>query len=142
MINDYLQCLCRVLQVDLPTLKTDDVLLTPTMIAYLDPGTNVLHVKRNVSDQRDTFFAVAHELRHAWQAKYAPDLYLTDYHPVTSSGDRVAYNLQPAEIDANAFASVIMTKLFRARPLFDGMPDEVITAIEKRSATLLDEIRL
>lgn len=50
--------------------------------------------------------------------------------------DVESYNMQLAEIDANAFATIVMADCFGIRPLYQGMSDKVIQAIGKR----VDEI--
>ena len=42
------------------------------------------------------------------------------------------YNLQPAEIDANAFAASIMINWFGLRPQWDNVPQNVVNEINKR----------
>lgn len=42
------------------------------------------------------------------------------------------YNLQTAEVDANAFGSIIMTEFFGMKPLFQGLSDKVKDEIAKQ----------
>ena len=43
--------------------------------------------------------------------------------------DIESYNLQIAEIDANAFAYIVMVDLFGVKPLFSGMSPKIISEI-------------
>lgn len=42
------------------------------------------------------------------------------------------YNLQIAELDANAFAGLIMINFFNLKPLFEGVPKSVKVKIYER----------
>ena len=42
------------------------------------------------------------------------------------------YNLQIAELDANAFGGLVMIKFFHIKPLFEGVPISVKSKIFER----------
>ena len=49
------------------------------------------------------------------------------------------YNLQKEEIDANAYACVVMMDMFGIKPLFNGLDDEVINKIWERAEEIVKE---
>lgn len=118
------------LRIDRPVIELADELHTTTQIAELLPDLDRLRVRRSASDA-DRAFAIAHEMRHAWQQARAPQL-LAGYRQAADLTPE-AYNRQPAEIDANAFALIVLTDLFHIRPLFRGLDAQTRQMIEARA---------
>ena len=58
--------------------------------------------------------------------------YLSTYKPIDLCPSIEEYNLQIAELDANAFAGLIMIEFFHIKPLFEGVSDSVKSKIYKR----------
>ena len=58
--------------------------------------------------------------------------YLSTYKPVNLMSSIEEYNLQIAEIDANAFAYIVMVDFFGMKPLFYGLSDNVKSRILDR----------
>lgn len=85
-----------------------------------------------------TSFSIAHELRHIWQIKYNEKFYLETYKTIDLCYSVEEYNLQPAEIDANAFAYIVMVDFFGIKPLFNGLSDTVKSKIMERVEYLKD----
>ena len=83
----------------------------------------------------DALFAVCHELRHVYQAANMPDIF--QHYQEMGTLDNESYNLQVAEIDANAYASIFIERHFGVSPLFNGYSERVKAAIEKRKSALL-----
>lgn len=85
---------------------------------------------------QEAWFAMSHECRHLWQQKNAPDL-LTGYTP--SAGTALdAYNAQPAEIDANAWAVLACSDALGIRPTFDSVyPPDICRLIDDRADQIL-----
>nr|DAO66579.1 MAG TPA: IrrE N-terminal-like domain [Caudoviricetes sp.] len=71
----------------------------------------------------DVLFDVCHELRHVWQTYNQPEMF--NSYVEIGNIDLEEYNLQPAEIDANAFAAVCMEEWFGVKPMFEGYSDVV-----------------
>lgn len=92
----------------------------------LDENKQVKSIK--VSDEcediLDIYFAICHELRHVYQMEYAPSIF-KQYTAIDKGLSTEEYNLQPAEIDANAFAAVYMHKKFGVSPLFRGYSEKL-----------------
>lgn len=130
MINQYIKDICKELNISVPEISFDTSLfVTPTMMALYDG--NTIYIKHFDKPNPDQLFSIAHELRHVWQIQTDEDYYFNNYKSVKDI-DVENYNLQIAEIDANAFASVIMIDWFGLQPLYHGMSNKVIDAIKNR----------
>lgn len=122
--------MCGELELEKPQIVyRSDSFSTKTMCAMYSTSENILYLK-NKEVSLDTFFFIAHELRHAWQWKVKKEMYFKDYDSVDNLGIE-KYNLQIAEIDANAYAAVLIEDLFGYRPLWEGMPRSVVEEIKK-----------
>ena len=99
----------------------------PKYIAISDEYSNIF----------DALFATCHELRHVYQAIHYPDMFKS--YQELGTLDSEIYNLQEAEIDANAYASLFIELHFGMSPLFNGYPAKVKAAIEKRKSKLIKE---
>jgi hypothetical protein len=93
-------------------------------------------IRNDIEISEELFFALAHELRHAYQIASCESL--EEYR----TSDRISieqYNLQPLEVDANAFGALIMSDFFGIVPQFRNMPDTVRKAIKDRMKQLQKE---
>ena len=77
------------------------------------------------------YFAISHELRHVYQLKYNYQIF-EKYVEKDTGISTEDYNLQEAEIDANAFGSLYMQVNFGVKPLFLGYSDKVKGKIDKQ----------
>lgn len=128
MINKFVEDICKELNISIPAISFDTSnFATSTMMAYCDGKT--IYIKSFDKPNPDQFFSIAHELRHLWQLQTNEDLYFNNYKTI-SEVDNETYNLQLAEIDANAFASVVMIDWFGLQPLYKNMSDKVVKAIK------------
>ena len=82
----------------------------------------------------DALFAVCHELRHVYQAANMPDIF--QHYQEMGTFDTESYNLQVAEIDANAYASIFIERHFGVSPLFNGYSAKIKAAIKKRKSEI------
>ena len=106
--------ICDILEISVPDIKfvSADRMHTGTQIAALTP--NAVLIRDDIAVSPELFFALAHELRHAHQIAHGKSL--EEYR----TSDRISieqYNLQPLEVDANAFGALIMSDflaLFRS----------------------------
>ena len=120
--------ICTILQIEMPAilfvsidrLRTDSVL-----------------IRNDIGVTPELFFAIAHELRHAYQLEN--DRSLHDYH-TSDQLDIDEYNAQPLEVDANAFAAVIMAEFFGISPQFLNMPESVRQLVGKRKRQIQNEL--
>lgn len=139
MFEEYMNMICNILQIEKPIVKVDkSVFANSTAMAYFDYKNNTLFVPKPIVPSFDTFFAIAHELRHSWQVKTNFNYYFSDYKTRNEVSNK-EYNLQPAEIDANAFAKLVVFATFEAEPLFKGLDDDVKNKIQKRYEELISE---
>lgn len=139
--RDVLAWVCRDLGVDPPSvvLRSRRQMPTETTLAMLSEDGSSLLLRRDKQTGFDAAFSVAHELRHKWQQQTDPERWFTGYRPSADCADADEYNLQPAELDAQAYAMLVMITLFNVRPLFHGLSDRVIAAIRRRAEEIIEE---
>lgn len=137
-IKEYIRKVSKILKIDPPKIKMVDKLDTETMMAAVNPETNKILVKNNLLNY-DLLFSIAHELRHIWQ--YHNERSMFDDYKSSKALSKEEYNLQPAEIDANAFGKIIMVDKFGVKPLFDGLSDNVKTKIDEYEQIIRKEIQ-
>lgn len=82
-------------------------------------------------------FALAHELRRAWQYKNDRGMFRT-LKPIGECKTREEFFLQDAEVDANAYAAIILSRM-GFEPVFDGMPKEARERVQKRMGEIESE---
>lgn len=142
MIEAFVSDICDLLSIEKPSISFDiSSFLSSTMMAQVDLKEMILFIREPKNESNpDCFFAIAHELRHIWQYKNDEQFYLSNYKPSDKCASVEEYNLQTAEVDANAFAAIIMIEKFHLRPQWKGLPDKVISAIEKRIKMLIREL--
>ena len=106
----------------------------PTMKACVSSNGKTLLVNDRMLEltPMDTVWVVSHECRHIWQYKNAPEI-IENYVPRDAATDLTEYNLQQAEIDANAWACLVLGDLFHQRPLLENaVGEEVWAKIQER----------
>ena len=128
--------ICDILDISVPDINfvSADRMRTGTQIAALTP--DAVLIRDDIAVSPELFFALAHELRHAYQIANGESL--EEYR----TSDRISadrYNLQPLEVDANAFGALVMSEFFGIVPQFHNMPDTVRRAIKDRMKQLQKE---
>ncbi len=106
-LREFINKISRLLEIQSPKISTDTNFAAETFIAQYDPETDTVFVDM-FQEPRILLFTAAHELRHKWQRENDPDFYFGDYKPRSDFNDSDAYNLQTAELDANAFGFLVM----------------------------------
>ena len=81
--------------------------------------------------------ATAHECRHYYQYLYS-DLLKT--HKSSSRLNLQKYNSQFLEIDANAFASLVLKNIYHIEPLFKTLDKDTINKIKQREIEIYNEL--
>lgn len=134
MIEEFIDYICGLLNIEVPEVRIlkDEALTDTTLVCVID---GVVYVK-TMKPSPDLLFSVAHELRHLWQAETDGDLYFKGYKTLREIGDVDIYNQQPAELDANAFASAIMAANFGISPTFDALSEDTKALIKARAKEL------
>ncbi len=132
-VSNFIQDICDLLGIAIPAMSYDTShFQTSTMMAQYNPSGNTIHLRKCGKPNPDYLFSIAHELRHVWQLQNHKGFYFGSYQPIESCADTESYNLQAAEIDANAFAGLIMVDFFHLQPLFEGLPESVKDKIHER----------
>ncbi len=133
-LTDFAQRIAEILRIPMPELVYVPQLNTATQLAAADIQEQKLIIS-SAAKGYDLYFAVAHELRHFWQDCHDYDL---DSQCSSEKMSVTAYNLQPAELDANAFAMLVMRGTFGVTPLFNGLSPKVKRAIAERAEEIPD----
>lgn len=141
MIYDFINDICNILNISVPSVSFDTSnFQTDTMMAQCKSDGSVIYIKKIDKPNPDYLFSIAHELRHIYQIQTDYEWFLSDYKPIDLCNSTEEYNLQFAEIDANAFAGLVMTDFFHLQPLFEGLSDAVKTKIFERMELLSTEL--
>lgn len=127
---------CNILDISVPAIKfvPSDRMRTSTQIAALTP--DAVLVRNDVTVSPELFFAISHELRHSYQIANGADL---KGYQASDKISKEQYNLQPLEVDANAFAALVMSDFFGIAPRFQNLPESVRDAISGRMEQIRKE---
>lgn len=129
-LNKFIKEICKDLDIPIPSISFDTSGFTSdTMISQCSSAKNIIYIIRFERLNLDILFAIAHELRHLWQVRTDEKFYVTHY---TTSIPTEDYNKQIAEIDANAYAGLVMINLFGVKPLFNGLSNDIVKMIYNR----------
>lgn len=133
MIHDFINDVCHILNISVPEISFDTSnFASDTMMAQIDSSGTTMYLNQFDKPNPDQFFSIAHELRHRWQIQTDKEWYFSDYKPREVCTSTEEYNLQFAEIDAHAFAGIVMEEFFHLKPLFQGLSDSVKSKIYNR----------
>ena len=138
MIEEFITDICELLKIEVPKISYDTSHFhTKTTLAQCEPTVNIIYLTKIDKPNTDYIFSIAHELRHMYQYLTNEEFYLLEYKPSNKCSSVEEYNLQIAEVDANAFAAIVITDFFSLKPQWHGLSNKVIDAIEKRIKFLL-----
>lgn len=133
MLLDFINDVCNMLKIEPPDISYDTSnFQTDTTLAQTKSDGSTIYIRLLPTAKPELFLSISHELRHVWQIRLHPEKYLKNYKTRDDCTSLVEYNLQLAEIDANAFASIVMMKFFKMKPIFKEFPKTVRAAINKR----------
>ena len=142
-ILEFIKEVCEDLCISIPdSIVTDDKKFNQgTQLATLayenEKSILYLRTKYEYGDV-DMAFAIAHELRH----KYQIDTHLLDfdYHKSSNELSIREYNLQNEEIDANAYAYIVLLDFFKLKVDFKLLlkDDVVADTIMKRVDVIVE----
>lgn len=135
MINNYVKMICGMLQLPMPKIFYNDSALEPEQHARLTPDGKQLYLRKLKTASLDQLFAASSELRRGWQRRTDNALYYGDYKPLGELPPR-EFGLQPAEVDSNAFAAVMVSAFFGVEPVFDDLPGVTRSRIDSRIAEI------
>ena len=141
MIEEFIADICKLLDIPVPSISYDiSHFSTETTMAQCELTNNIIYLNKIDKLNPDYLFAIAHELRHIFQYQDNEQFYLSNYKTSDKCSSIEEYNLQIAEVDANAFASIIMVEYFHMQPQWNGMSDKVINAINSRISIIIREL--
>lgn len=133
MIHTFISDICNILNIPIPSISYDTSSFpTDTMMAQVNSTGDIIYMKNHDNPNPDQLFSIAHELRHIWQLRNNECFFFSTYKPIDALSSIEEYNLQIAEVDANAFAGLVMIDFFHIKPLFNGLSDSVKSEIFKR----------
>ena len=138
-LQSYCLSISKILKILCPQIIfVPDYPSSGTIVTDNVGDTKAVLLKQNNNNISDVFFLV-HELRHAWQKKYHPEVFhkyvsLTDCQKKYGAEYRQCYNSQVAEFDAEVFACAVVKHLYSnnvsKRSFFAGT-DDIFRAIEQ-----------
>lgn len=141
MIEEFITDVCELLKIETPKISYDTShFSTNTTLAQCEPSANMIYLTKINKPNPDYLFSIAHELRHIYQYQNNTKLYLSNYKTSDICSSVEEYNLQIAEVDANAFASIVMTDFFSIKPQWNGLSNKVINEINKRINIIIHEL--
>ena len=141
MIEEFITDICELLCIEVPSISYDTShFSTETTMAQCESTSNIIYLNKIDKPNPDYLFAIAHELRHIFQYQNDEQFYLSNYKTSDNCSSVEEYNLQIAEVDANAFASIIMVEYFHMKPQWNGLSDKVINAINDRINIIIREL--
>lgn len=139
-INKFIRLLCDDLYIKVPKVEYAAKFQSKTQLAAYIPEKKLLQVKKRYENILDLFFAISHELRHKYQIDH--DIYSFENYKTVGQLNNLDYNLQPQEIDANAYAYLIMISTMGVEPKFNGLNSVVVSKIKLRAKEIANEERL
>ena len=141
MIYKFITEICNLLDIPVPSISYDTSHFpTETTMAQCELTSNTIYLNKLDKLNPDYLFAIAHELRHIFQYQDNEQFYLSNYKTSNECSSIEEYNLQIAEIDANAFAAIVMVEYFHMQPQWNGLSDKVIRAINARINIIIHEL--
>ena len=141
MIEKFITDICELLDIPVPSISYDTShFSTETTMAQCELTNNIIYLNKIDKPNPDYLFAIAHELRHIFQYQNNEQFYLSNYKTSDNCSSVEEYNLQIAEVDANAFASIVMIEYFHMKPKWNGLSDKVINAINSRISIIIHEL--
>ena len=131
MINGYVRTLCNMLQITIPQVFYNDRELVQEEHAKLTPDGKRLFLRKLKTPSLDQLFAAAFQLRKMWQRKTDDQLYFGEF-KLREELPLREFSIQPSEVDANAFAAVVVSAFFGVEPVFDELPGAARSRIDRR----------
>ena len=141
MVEKFIADICKSLDIPVPSISYDTSHFpTETTMAQCELTSNTIYLNKLDKPNPDYLFAIAHELRHVFQYQNDEQFYLSNYKTSDNCSSVEEYNLQIAEVDANAFAAIVMVEYFHMQPQWNGLSDKVINAINNRINIIIREL--
>lgn len=140
-IEKFIEYCCKELGIGaLPfdfDLEHEDKKVLAQLIYDEEKKPDRLSLSENFIVPFDLYYQLAKELRRVWQLEKRPHL-LFGYKEAHLL-DFEEFHLQKAEVDAHAFASVVVMDKCHITPLFEGLTVKTVAAIRHRILEIVDE---
>lgn len=140
-ILTFVKLICEDLSIVPPIVKYDNKKFNSnTQLATLvveKNGRKILYLRKKYNDVVTMMVCIAHELRHKYQIDNS--LFDTSAYQTSTVLSNRDYNLQDVEIDANAYAYVIMYDNFGIDVKFNGLDRDIVQRIKKRAEKIRNE---
>lgn len=111
-LNEWIGEITDVLNIGGVNIEYADTLPTDTMMTAYVPSDQVVYVKKGLNSFLDIVFAITHELRHVYQHRKG----LLHSYKVRENIDVESYNNQELEVDAHAFALLMIERYLGVTP--------------------------
>ncbi len=134
--------ICQLLEVEMAIISYDTSNFPPdTTYALCVPEENTIYINEKEAELKsyDYFLSLTHEMRRLWQWKTDKQLYYADYR-TAEEVDMEEYNRQPAEVDANAFASIFTGLVMGTEPKYEDLSEQNRELIEQRIWEIMDSL--
>lgn len=140
-INILVELVCDDLGITIPEIKYDSKKFnSKTQLASLvieKNGKKVLYLRKKYNDMITMMFSVCHELRHKYQIDNL--IFNFDDYKTSSNLSKREYNMQPEEIDANAYGYLVMIREFGIEIKFNGLDRDIVDMIKNRAKEISKE---
>lgn len=137
-IDKFIDYICLDLFITKPEIRyVDSFVQSPTMRMAVDIEERVILIKNNIDIDLDFFFDLAHELRHVYQIDCG--YFRKEDYVQRQDSTLEEYNKQTFEIDAHAYAAIMMQEVFHVKPLWQGFDSETIELINERIMEILED---
>lgn len=141
MVERFIDDICEFLNIKPPKVSYDTShFQSKTMMAQCISTGETIFIRPVTTPNPDYYFAIAHELRHIWQIRFHNIQYFANYKTRAMCNSLEEYNLQLAEVDANAFGQIVMTDIFHLCPMWKGFSPQVVHAINERVNEIVEEL--
>lgn len=111
-LNEWIGEITDVLNIGGVNIEYADTLPTDTMMTAYVPSDQVVYVKKGLNSFLDIVFAITHELRHVYQHRKG----LLHSYKARENIDVESYNNQELEVDAHAFALLMIERYLGVTP--------------------------
>ena len=139
-IYTFIDIICNNLKIKKPRIQIKHgTFVSGTVLAAYNYKNKkiVINDPKSYENKADLLLAIAHELRHKYQIDH--DMFDFENYKTSKGLTIEEYNLKKEEIDANAYACVVMMDLFGIKPLFNGLSTKVVREIEKKVDEIVSE---
>ena len=130
--SEFKKLLEEILKIKPVSVKED----SDNLLGFFVPCERTIHIKKDLSD-KDYIFVLSHEMRHVYQEEKG---LIKENYKKRNETTLSDYNTQENEIDANAFAMVILFNVLGIVPSFENLDQTAITKIKARAKEIKKEL--